>query len=140
VIVSNINDFFEEVNNMASVGIFEGNCGQNSFATSEQGLQVNESVQLNGSTDLNNCMQANDNGCVYGITLAESPGHFNYVLMVDAQGPEGIGSGAMHLYFTDKTGDTYPLEIDSSTRSTHTVRYNSDNPAIIKIQWNNKSV
>ena len=125
---------------MASVGIFEGTCGQNSFATSEEGLQVNSSVQLNGSTDLSNCMQANDNACVYGITLTQSPGSYDYVLMVDAQGPKGIGSGAMHLYFTDKTGDVYSLEIDSSTRSTHTVRYNSNNPAIIEIKWNNKSV
>jgi hypothetical protein len=59
---------------------------------------------------------------------------------VDAQGPSGFGSGSMYLAFTDQTGDTYKLSIYSSTRSIHTVRYNSEKPAIFKIQWSNTSI
>lgn len=125
---------------MSSIGIFTGNCGQNSSATSEHGLQVNSTVQLNGNTDLSGCIQANDGGCVYGITLTGSPGFYDYVLNVDAQGPKGFGSGSMYLYFTDQTDDTYLLRIYSSKRSTHTVRYDSENPAIKKIEWSNTSL
>src|SRR5688572_9520604 len=105
---------------MTAVGIFTGNCGQNSSATSVTGLQNNQTVQLNGNTDLSSCIQANDGACVYGITLTGSPGIYDYVLNVDAQGPSGFGSGSMYLAFTDETGDTYKLSIYSSTRSTHT--------------------
>ncbi len=123
-----------------AVGIFTGNCGENSSATSDTGLQVNQAVQLNGNTDLSSCIQANGGACVYGITLTGSPGIYDYVLNVDAQGPSGFGSGSMYLAFTDQTGDTYKLSIYSSTRSTHTVRYNSEKPAIFKIQWSNTSI
>lgn len=123
-----------------NIGIFTGNCGNNSVATSQAGLQVNSQVQLNGNIDLSGCMTFNDGGCVYGITLTGSPGIYDYVLNVDAQGPKGAFSGSGYLAFTDLTGDTYRLSIYSSTRSTHTVRYNSSNPTIVKIQWNNHSI
>jgi hypothetical protein len=92
---------------MSSVGIFSGSCGNNSFATSDRGLQNNSAVQLNGNTDLSSCITANDGACVYGITLTGSPGIYDYVLNVDAQGPSGFGSGSMYLYLTDGTGDRY---------------------------------
>jgi hypothetical protein len=125
---------------MSGFGIFTGNCGNNSSATSEKGLQVNQQVQLNGNTDLSSCVTANDGACVYGITLTGSPGIYDYVVNVDAQGPSGFGSGSMYLAFTDETGDTYKLSIYSSHRSVHTVRYNSDKPAIFSFQWNNHSI
>lgn len=125
---------------VSSVGIFTGVCGNNSSATSAYGLQNNSTVQLNGNTDLSGCITANDGACVYGITLTGSPGIYDYVVNVDAQGPSGFGSGSMYLYFTDETGDRYSLSIYSSTRSTHTVRYNSKKPSIFKIEWSNKSL
>ena len=118
---------------MSGIGIFNGNCGNNSSAESSAGLQNNCAVQLNGNTDLSSCMTANDGACVYGITLTGSPGIYDYVLNVDAQGPSGFGSGSMYLAFTDQTGDTYKLSIYSSTRSTHTIRYNSYKQAIFRI-------
>ena len=128
------------VGSMTAVGVFTGQCGQNSTATSTTGLQVNQAVQLNSNTDLSSCIQANGGACVYGITLTGSPGIYDYVLNVDAQGPSGFGSGSMYLAFTDETGDTYKLSIYSSSRSTHTVRYNSEKPAIFNIQWSNTSI
>lgn len=123
-----------------AVGVFAGSCGQNSSAVSEYGLAVNQVVELNGNTDLSGCVQANDDACVYGIRLAGSPGIYDYVVEVDAQGPRGFGSGSMYLAFTDQSGDTYKLSIYSSTRSVHTVRYNSEQPNIMKIQWSNTSI
>jgi hypothetical protein len=123
-----------------NIGIFNGNCGNDSEATSTVGLQDNGQVQLNGNLDLSSCMTFNDGGCVYGITLTGSPGIYDYVLNVDAQGPSGFGSGSGYLAFTDQTGDTYKLSIYSSYRSVHTVRYNSKAPSIMKIQWNNHSI
>jgi hypothetical protein len=116
---------------------FEGACGENSAALSERGLQPNEVVKLNGNTDLSTCVRGNDGACVYGITLTGSPGYYDYVVNVDAQGPRGFGSGWLHLHFTDQTGDRYALAIYSSKRSMHTVRYDSERPAIVKIEWNN---
>ncbi len=120
---------------------FQGACGQGTSgpqsAVSSKGLQVNEQASVNGNTDLSTCLVANGNGCVYGITLTGSPGIYDFVVNVDAQGPSGFGSGAMHLAFTDASGDTYYLKVYSSSRSVHTVRYNSQQPAIMKIWWSN---
>jgi hypothetical protein len=122
---------------------FQGACGQGDeegrpmSVTSSKGLQPNETASINGNTDLSTCMVANDGGRVYGITLTGSPGIYDYVVNVDAQGPSGFGSGSMYLAFTDETNDTYYLYIYSSSRSVHTVRYNSQKPAIKKIWWSN---
>jgi hypothetical protein len=119
---------------------FTGQCGENNSATSAKGLQPNEQVSLNGNTDLSTCIKANDGGCVYGISLTGSPGFYDYVVNVDAQGPSGFGSGSMYLAFTDESGDTYKLSVYSSKRSMHTVRYDSEKPAIKRIQWSNTSI
>jgi hypothetical protein len=114
--------------------------GENSSAERRDGMSVNSEVTINGSSNLYDIMRFNDKGCVYGITLTGSPGFYDFVLSVDAQGPEGFFSGAGYLAFTDKRGDTYKLSIYSSTRSVHTVRYNSQQPEIVKIEWNNNSI
>ena len=119
---------------------FSGPCGNDQSATSTTGLQVNTAVLLNGNIDLSTCMTANDGGCVYGITLTGDPGLYDYQLNIDAQGPSGFGSGSMYLAFTDQTGDTYKIFIFSKKRSTHTLAYNSKQPAIMKIQWSNHSI
>jgi hypothetical protein len=116
---------------------FASTCGENSSATSGSGLLPFGRVQINNSTDLSGCIKANDGGCVYGISLRRSEGIYQYTVTVDAQGPSGILSGSMYLRFTDQTGDVYLLTIFSSDRKTHTVSYNSDKPAITKIEWSN---
>jgi hypothetical protein len=110
--------------------------GKNSLAmcTKAGGMPVNSIVSINGTTDLQNIVQFERSGRVYEIRLKYSPGYYDYVVEVDAQGPRG-GTGSGHLKFTDASNDTYNLSIYSSTRSVHTVRYNSKKPNITLINW-----
>jgi hypothetical protein len=107
------------------------------FATCREaeGMPVNSIVTINGEEDLSGIVQFDHGGRVYGIRLKGSPGFYDYVVEVDAKGPHGIGTGSGHLKFTDASNDTYELSIYSSTRSDHTVRYNSDKPNIKLIKW-----
>jgi UDP-2,3-diacylglucosamine pyrophosphatase LpxH len=123
-----------------TTGSFTGKCGENSSAVSAAGLQPTESVVLNGKTDLSSCMIANNNAAVFGIRLDKTSGLYEYQLSVDAQGPKGINSGFMWLYFTDQSGDRYLLSVFDHTRKTHTLKYNSQAPAIMKIEWNDKKI
>lgn len=120
-----------------SVGVFHcGNPGNpNSFATSESGLPVDGKVEINGTTDLYNIIKFY---CLWGcgwvssIVLRRSSGIYDYVLEVYGKAdPQGCG----YLRFWDKTGDYYTLSICKCIEDTHTVRYNSDNPVITKIEW-----
>lgn len=129
---------------MAGFANFTGDCGQGGkdaprLAKADHPLQVNQQVLVNDNSDLSNCVVADDGGCVYGITLTGSPGIYDFVINVDAQGPSGFGSGSMYLAFQDETEDVYYLSIYSSHRSVHTVRYNSKNPAIKAFKWSNYS-
>jgi UDP-2,3-diacylglucosamine pyrophosphatase LpxH len=129
-----------EVTPGAMQGQFTGRCGENSSATSVAGLQPGQAVVLNGAADLSRCMVANNNGAVFGIELNKVAGVYQYQISVDAQGPEGPFSGSMYLYFTDQSGDRYLLTVFKHARDTHTLSYNSNAPAIVKIEWNNKLV
>ena len=121
----------------AIVGQFtSSDCGSvNGAATSTTGLQPGAQAAINGNTDLSSCILGNSNGKVYGIRLVYDAGVYDYRVDVDAQGPSGIGSGSIHLKFTDQTQDVYKLKITSSTREEHTVAYNSAKPSIVKIEW-----
>ncbi|MGB8247645.1 MAG: hypothetical protein HGB27_02905 [Chlorobiaceae bacterium] len=119
-------------------GTFKGACGVNSFAVSATGgLNPGENVVLNGKTDLSDCMVANDDAKVFGIRLDKTSGVYEYCLRVDAQGPKGMLSGSMYLYFTDQSGDRYLLTVFDHARKMHTLQYNSCAPAIMKIEWSN---
>ena len=114
------------------------NPGENSEAVADApGLAPRQDMLINGNIDLEGFIHFNDGGRVFHITLQSSPGIYDYVLQVDAQGPKGPFSGGGHLAFTDESGDTYSLYIYSSTRSVHTVRYNSKQPNIMKVEWHN---
>ncbi|HEY1411723.1 MAG TPA: DUF4474 domain-containing protein, partial [Rhodopila sp.] len=126
-----------EVTPGAQQGHFTGRCGENSQAASAAGLQPGQSVVLNGDQDLSRCMVANNNAAVFGIALSQTSGPYSYQVTVDAQGPEGLFSGSMYLYFTDQSGDRYLLTVFKHARDTHTVGYNSSTPAIMKIEWSN---
>jgi hypothetical protein len=125
---------------MASYGDFTGNCGENSSAKADHPLQPNQTVRLNGNDDLSSCVKGNDDACAYGIELKGSPGIYDYVVELDAQGPSGLGSGSMYYAFKDESGDVYHLSVYSSSRSVHTVRYNSKKPAIVEFKWDNHSI
>ncbi len=115
--------------------------GENTAAVSVVGLECGGIVTVNGCEDLSQAIRFHDGGCVYSIALdaAASMTPFQYCLRVDAQGPGGLTSGSGYLYFMDASGDTYSLEIFSSKRKEHTLRYNSRRPKIIAIAWSNKS-
>lgn len=117
------------------------NPGENSYATSKNGLGIKKKMCINGSEVLSDIIKFNDGGCVYGIALVLnraviSP--FPYEIEVDAEGPHGAGTGSGYLRFTDKTGDTYSLSITDSRRKKHVVDYSSDDPFIVKVEWSNK--
>ena len=93
-------------------------------------------VEMNGSTDLSSCVVGNSGARLYSVKLAKQSGAlYDYVFSVEAQGPKGLGSGWLYLYFTDRTGDRYSLGIWKSERLLHTVAYNSADPGIVKIEW-----
>lgn len=116
---------------------FIGGCGEASkspnVATST-GMQPYQSASINGGP-VSNCVVANDSATIFNIWLTKTTGIYQYQICVDGQGPSGIGSGYIHLAFTDASNDTYFLKISNSTREQHTVDYNSDAPNIVKIWW-----
>ncbi len=57
-------------------------------------------------------------------------------IMVTGCGPTGLFS-ALYLHFYDKTDDQYNLSLWRSSYDLHTVNYNSDDPQIVQISWNN---
>jgi hypothetical protein len=121
---------------------FTSTCGENSEATSQQGLKVNEEVEINGSTDLSKCIIGNSGACVYSIVkTGKGPGNeevgYDYLIAVDGKGPKGYGSGSLTLAFHDESPDIYHLTLTSSTRKMHYLRYNSRRPDIKKITWHN---
>lgn len=123
---------------MGDVPFTNNSCGQKKGEAVPAGGALNpgDQVQINGSIDLSSCIVGNSSARVYTVTLAEqSPILYKYVVTVVAEGPHGLGSGWLNLWFTDRTGDRYALGIWKSEKLQHTVAYNSDDPAIVKIEW-----
>lgn len=121
---------------------FRGDCGEASGLTphsaQSSGMQPFQQASINGGP-ANSCVVGNDGATIYGITLTKTAGIFAYRITVDGQGPSGFLGGFFYLAFTDQSGDTYYLSLYSSTREQHTVDYNSDQPAIVKIWWSDNS-
>lgn len=122
---------------MGNVPFTNDSAGKKSGVTEPVGGALNpgDIVSINGSTDLSPCIVGNSHAAVHKIELLKQSGIYSYVLNVVAQGPKGLGSGWLRLYFTDKTGDRYALGIWKSEKLQHTVAYNSASPAIVKIEW-----
>lgn len=122
---------------MANVPFTNTDAGKTSGMTTPLGgaLSPGDLVAINDSPDLSTAIVGNSGAFVRKIELVKQAGFYDYVLNVTARGPKGLGSGWMHLYFTDKTGDRYALGIWSSTEEQHTVAYNSEDPGIVKIEW-----
>ncbi len=123
---------------MGQVPFTNNSCGQDKGEVVPVGGALNpgDQVQINGSVDLSSCIVGHSNARVYTITLEkQSPILYDYVVTVVAEGPHGVGSGWLELYFTDRTGDRYALGIWKSDKLQHTVAYNSKDPAIVKIEW-----
>ena len=124
---------------------FSGDCGEARVSgrplhiASDKGLQPQDQVSVNGSTDLSACLVGNDHARVFGIHMKTQGGGRtdDDVIHVDARGPEGFGRGSMSLAFTDEPGDPYGLSIYSSSGSTHTLNSYSNKPAIKRMFWPN---
>ncbi len=87
---------------------------------------------------LQDIIHFNDGGYVKIINDERRHGNCNiydYVITVKGCGPKGLFSGAGHMRFTDESGDTYDLDLWSSTYKEHKVKYNSDHPHIVRIDW-----
>lgn len=97
-------------------------------------LQVGDTVIIDGSSDLSSCVVGDSNACVFGISL-EVGDAYQWAIGIDAQGPEGIGSGSLNLTFVDGTQDAYKIEILSSSRKHHSLEYDSTMPGITKFSW-----
>jgi hypothetical protein len=125
---------------------FKGRAGENEFAASQDGLQSNEKVRINGQDDLSKIITGEYNACVYSITLTTPVGTPDkYVLTVDAQGPQGGKPGTMYLEFVDGARDVparYYLALSQSARATHTlpVDFQGKKPAIKLIKWSNTPI
>ncbi|MBK8469513.1 MAG: hypothetical protein WAR57_12920 [Candidatus Phosphoribacter sp.] len=123
---------------MGDVPFTNNSCGQKKGEAVPVGGALNpgDQVQINGSIDLSSCIVGNSNARVFTINLdQQSPILYNYVITVVAEGPHGAFSGWLNLYFTDRTGDRYALGVWKSEKLQHTVAYNSEDPAIVKIEW-----
>ncbi|WP_152644817.1 hypothetical protein [Kitasatospora griseola] len=116
--------------------VFQGECGANSGATSEQGLKIGQQVQVGDETDLSSCVVGNNQACVYSIRLIVNSGVYGYAIQVDGQGPRTL-VGSFYLAFKDDTGAIYKLNLTSSTRSTHTVKFNTAKPIFHSFKWSN---
>jgi|SRR6188768_1521113 len=116
---------------------FNGGCGEASGDTPNRadstGMQVYQQATVNGNP-VSNCVIANGDAKIFNITLTQTMGAYAYQVLVDGQGPSGLG-GYIHLAFTDESGDTYYLKIYSSNREQHTVDFNSSAPNIKTIWW-----
>jgi hypothetical protein len=97
-------------------------------------LEVGDTVTIDGSSDLSSCVVGGSNACVFSISLEEGD-VYEWAIGIDAQGPEGIGSGSLNLTFVDGTQDAYKIEILSSSRKHHSLEYDSTMPGITQFSW-----
>lgn len=119
------------------------NCGEHSQPSRGTASAPGEmfppyDIKINGSSDLSNCIQWNDRGKVYRISVVHNIGP-SYSVHVDGEGPHGWRSGSGYLRFIDYTGDHYDLSLFRSSRDTHSVEYISARPGIKTILWSNES-
>ncbi len=117
--------------------------GRNSRALSKGGkpMPLHSDMAINGSRDLSAIVKGKSGACVYSVTFTNSSNPiYKYQMLVDAQGPKGVGSGSLHLLFEDETRDGYKLAITSSTRKRHTVNFNSSRPGIVRFDWGDKII
>ncbi len=97
-------------------------------------LRAGQRVAVNGSSDLSRVIVGNSQACISTVQLAHVAG-LTYRVDVYGQGPSGLGSGSLYLWFTDQSGDRYQLQVWRSARDWHEVTYTSSAPGIVKIEW-----
>ncbi len=107
----------------------------------KDGMILGQHVSINNSTEIQKWVYRSDDGKVFDIYLGpnSSGGVYRYQFLVEAQGPDtGWWSTAgLKIHFTDMTGDEYSLDIISTTRKVHYLRYKSDRPNLKSFRWEN---
>ncbi len=117
---------------------FQAKCGENSHASGT--LNVVHQVAINGSTDLAGCIRGNDDAYIRHIRLVKhGVTGFDYMIEAVGGGPDGFFNGSLYLRFFDATGDYYDLSLFRHEEDVHVVNFNSDDPTIKHILWNNES-
>ena len=101
------------------------------LATDGTGSQVS----INGSTDLIKVIVGNNGACVQSIVYQSFDGIArNAELYVYGQGPEGIGSGTLHLTFRTPSDNDHTVGLTSSSPDCHNDKF-QETEAITKIEW-----
>lgn len=135
--------FLTEVQNGAYTNFLCEHGGSPGVAVCEEGegMVLGQHVSINGDKEIQKWVYRSKDGKVFDIYLGtnSSGGFYKYQILVEAQGPDTgwWTTDGIKLHFTDKTGDEYALDIVSTTRKVHYVRYNSDRPNIISFRWEN---
>jgi hypothetical protein len=94
-----------------------------------------DTVEINGKTDLSGIIVGNSGARVHSIKMDTTSAYYDFMVVVDGQGPKGAFSGLMYLKFVDEEGDVYTLSLFLSERKEHVVRYDSNMPGIKEIRW-----
>lgn len=120
---------------------FRGDCGEctqqghYNLVGASEGMGPGDMAVINGSSP-ENCIIGNDGAAVYAIELRQLGfGLYPYQVRFRARGPRGFGSGSFYLAFEDKDSDIYYISVYDPSKLWHTVSYNSDKPAIVRIYW-----
>lgn len=106
----------------------------------DDGMAVGQHVMINKTKEIDKYIYRSHEGKVFSIVLMKDGSFgYEYVLCVYAQGPATgwFSDAGLKLYFIDGAGDKYSLDIVSTTKKVHTLRYNSDKPNIKCITWEN---
>ncbi|MFK0229870.1 hypothetical protein ACIQUL_29340 [Streptomyces sp. NPDC090303] len=97
-------------------------------------------VVLDNSTDLSKVITGSGDAVVREISMVKAVGGiYAYQINVMGKGPRGLFAGGMELKFHDASGDSYKLELWSSSMASHEVQFNSSDAHIVKIEWYNTS-
>jgi len=115
---------------------FVGTYGTGGFAVCDAGAPLGSNVAINGSTDLSDYIQFSGNGFVQSMSFIKAQnGIYNMEVVVQAQGPSGLGSGYGYLYFFDNGGVLASLKIFDSSLEQHTVQWQSPGSRLIAVAW-----
>lgn len=138
-VVSQANDVFRlEAGTTPTAAFTTSDAGKvkGTARASAGSLFQDETVSINGSTDLSGVIVGNSGARVHSIRLDRSPiPAVLYRLSIDGQGPSGLASGWMYIYIEDEAGFTEYKGFFSSARQTLTIDYNGSKAGIKRISW-----
>ena len=124
----------EDVSRVA-FGTADGGAARGRAAAVGGSLFPGDTVEIDGSTDLSRVIVGAKGARVHSIRMDTTNAFYDFMIVVDGQGPKGLRAGTLHLTLVDEGGAEYRLGLFLSDRRRHTVRYDSDLPGITEIRW-----